>query len=174
MRKPDFEDFRKLLDQQAEIFRSPKPSDVLVQAYWQALTDVPIEAVQRCGALHLKRGKFFPKPVELRPKDIPPYENTGPGPTFEADQRRSIALWDERLRVDPARAKWHLLCAYLARTDCEDPASIVYAERIAFCRAAAHRLLAEFGPLGPVADTHCMHAASRLLGGASIHAGVVA
>ena len=105
MRKPDFEDFRKLLDQQAEIFRCAKPSDVLVQAYWQALTDVPLEAVQRCSALHLKRGKFFPKPFELRPKDWTPASGPYAAQSFAADLERLAgvpareAIGDRELRT---------------------------------------------------------------------------
>ena len=95
MQRPDFPEFRTLLETQAAIFRAPAPTDVLVEAYWNALRDVSLAAVKACASIHAKRGKFFPKPFELRPKDWTPASGPYAAQSFAADL--------ERLAVSPAR-----------------------------------------------------------------------
>lgn len=165
MLKPDFAEFRALLDRCAAVYGKKPPDDALVQTYWIALRDVSLGAVTACANLHLKRGKFFPKPAELRPKSEMPSEPTRSDGSFEAAVARNVRNWEIQLRECEALAKWHLLGAYLARVDLEDPSSTIYAERMNFCRDAAQRLLTQFGPEWCRRDPHCMHAASRLLGG---------
>lgn len=41
--------------------------DDLVQIYWSALKDIPFELFKAILRSYIKRGKFFPKPAELRP-----------------------------------------------------------------------------------------------------------
>lgn len=41
-------------------------SDVRAEAYFGALDDLPMERVEHAATEWIKRGKFFPKPVELR------------------------------------------------------------------------------------------------------------
>lgn len=87
MHKPDFEPFRTMLDSLAQIFGKPKPDDLKVQTYWRALRDLPIELVQRGVEHHTRYGKFFPKPVELRPRD----EKPGSGPASDAALKAAAA-----------------------------------------------------------------------------------
>lgn len=69
MMRHEMPELRTLLDEHAEIFRIPKLTDGALQAYWNALSDVPFPAVKAAAGTHLRKGKFFPKPAELRPKD---------------------------------------------------------------------------------------------------------
>lgn len=165
MVQDDFDQFAGLLKQLSESF-SKKLTDELTQAYWKALKDLPLIVVMRAAETHARYGKFFPKPVELRPKDAP--KEGRADPDFDAAVKRNIANWDERLRQDPHRAKLMLLAAYVARIDVtEEPGSIAYEERMAFARGAARRLdLASHA----CDDSHMMHTASRLLGGHTIMA----
>ena len=41
-------------------------SDLRAEAYFVALCDIPIEALERAGLRHMRESRFFPKPVELR------------------------------------------------------------------------------------------------------------
>jgi hypothetical protein len=42
---------------------SPKPT---VKAYWHQLKDLPIDLLEQAFIAYPKRGKFFPKPAEIR------------------------------------------------------------------------------------------------------------
>lgn len=83
MHRPDFDRFRELLNALAGIFGKKPPDDLQVQAYWNALRDLPLELVEQGVKHHTRYGKFFPKPVELRPKD----GQTGSGPALDTAYR---------------------------------------------------------------------------------------
>lgn len=38
----------------------------LLEIYWDALRDIPLREIQDCAAEHIRTGKFFPKPRDLR------------------------------------------------------------------------------------------------------------
>lgn len=57
--------FAKVLYVLGDVFNEPV-SDVRAEAYCKALSDLPIEAVERAGAAAITACKFFPKPIELR------------------------------------------------------------------------------------------------------------
>lgn len=105
MHATDRDEFLALLDQLAEVFGKPKLDDVKSQSYWRALRDLPLETIRRAAETHQRFGKFFPKPVELRPRDDKP--PTEMSPKHEAELRAAIAYnratWDELRRVDPER-----------------------------------------------------------------------
>lgn len=170
MHKADYLDFGNLLDQLARLYGRDALEDEDCQLYWAALRDIPLEAVKACALIHQKRSKFFPKPAELRPKGDTPREVIHDDGKLAAAERVNVRNWEEQLRENEPLAKWQLLSAYLARTDNVDPGSIVYEERMRFCRTVARRLLEQFGHQWCVANPHCMHAASRLLGGKYISA----
>lgn len=69
MHRPDFDEFRELLNSLSTTFSKPMLDDVAVQSYWNALKDQTLESVKRQAVYHTRYGKFFPKPVELRPRD---------------------------------------------------------------------------------------------------------
>jgi hypothetical protein len=109
--KPDFAEFRALLDRLALIlgpgdWKDPqtktkldKPPDDVVEAYWSALRDLPLEMFRRCVESHLKRGKWFPRPFQLRPKD-----DAGDRLALSASAARSSHLaMMESARLEPGR-----------------------------------------------------------------------
>jgi hypothetical protein len=67
--RPDFDEFRAVLNTLSTTFGKPQLDDVTVQAYWNALKDQTLESVKRQAAHHTRYAKFFPRPVELRPRD---------------------------------------------------------------------------------------------------------
>ncbi|MEY4760666.1 MAG: hypothetical protein RLZZ200_522 [Pseudomonadota bacterium] len=95
MHTPDFDRFRALLDTTAGLFNRDKLEDAMVQAYWNALRDLPIEIVEACAKSHQRHGKFFPKPFELRPKDEKPRQDLpdgGPARNHVRDYWRSCIV----------------------------------------------------------------------------------
>ena len=124
MMRHEMQDLRKLLDEHAEIFRIPKLTDGALQAYWNALSDVPFPAVQGCAANHLRKGRFFPKPAELRPKDWATTPKPFVRQEFDSDLERLAgvparqALGDRELR-----AKLDARLAYLTSGPNETAAS---------------------------------------------------
>jgi len=130
----DRDEFLALLDQLAEVFGKPKLDDLKSQSYWRALRDLPLATIRRCAETHQRFGKFFPKPVELRPRDDkPPIEVS---PRHEAELRVAItynrATWDELRRKEPERYGYEHGMAVAARAIATtDPGSPVYAQALA-------------------------------------------
>lgn len=71
MHQGDFEAFTKVMSRLAVVY-SKKLNDELVQGYWMALKDQSLTTIEDCANKHSRYGKFFPRPVELRPKDDKP------------------------------------------------------------------------------------------------------
>lgn len=99
----DVKAFNETLDRLAVVF--PKElSDQTRTVYWEALKHVDIRVVRECAKRHESFGKFFPKPVELRPKDDkPPLPIAGDASGKDA-LARCVRNLDELKREDPA--KW--------------------------------------------------------------------
>lgn len=160
----EYTEFEAVLKKHAQVY-SKKLTDELVEGYWAALKDLSLPTFARCADNHLRYSKFFPKPVELRPKDDAP-SNIKEDKDFKAAVAQNIRNWNERLRVDPLHTKWLLLEAYVARVDVtEQPDSPFYAERMTFARDVAQRLIAESGYAYAGMDKRILFAVSRLLGG---------
>jgi hypothetical protein len=158
MYQPDMDGFRSLLDAQALLFGRDKPDDLLLQAYWQALKDLPLETVKACAAIHAKRGKFFPKPAELRPKsDRPDRDMAAERAHFATSCKSAERKWNEALKADPERTRWRLLESYVAsienRFHPDDPA---FDERMSIARGDFDRLLGRSG--GPERLRSCIEA----------------
>lgn len=131
MHQPDFEEFRKLLDELAKLFGKPKPDDETTQIYFRALSNLPFDAVRRAANHHERYGKFFPKPVELRPKtDKAPTEETPESRAkFEAALRYSTETWQIRFKDDPELSRLDFAIARAARIEVtEHESSPQYAE----------------------------------------------
>lgn len=71
MHPADFDGFTAVMGQLASVY-GKKLDDVTVQGYWRALKDRPLSSVSSLADKHMRYGKFFPKPFELRPKDEKP------------------------------------------------------------------------------------------------------
>lgn len=169
MRAEEFESFKGELKQLCATLGKAY-TDALGEAYWRSLRDVALDEVQA----HVERILLnataetkFPKPNSLRN-----------APRREAPTREDAKNYDLRQRslemrlaeLEPLHA-WHLLDSYLARVDVEEEAgSVFHVERFAWCQLEAKKLYDKHGPKWCVADPHCMHVASRLLGGEVINA----
>jgi len=145
-------------------------TDALGEAYWRALRDVDLDEIQA----HVERILLnataetkFPKPGQLRKKQRVAEGAASSGDSIQLRQRSLAMRMDD---ATPLEA-WHLLDSYLARVEVEeDPESLFYAERFSWCKAQAELLLKNHGQKWCVYDSHCMHVASRLLGGEVINA----
>lgn len=98
MHQADFDSFASVLGKLATVY-GKKLDDELVQAYWSALKDQTLSAIIDLSMKHMRYGKFFPKPVELRPKDSrdKPMEHSS---SNKAEERAMRRLEDQR-RTDP-------------------------------------------------------------------------
>ncbi len=147
----EFEEFSEALKVLESVF-GKKADDCLVRLYWTALRDLPLEAVKSGIARHVRYGKFFPKPAELRRADDKPRSDL----TLSADARRSthIALielaeqdaangylrgalalnastWRERRAEDPELGELEYRLARVGRILAVDPPdSPQYAEAV--------------------------------------------
>lgn len=111
MIKADLPEFQLLLDRCARVLgpladwidpetkaKLTRPPADVVDAYWSALKDLPLDVFRRSIESHLKRGKWFPRPFQLRPKD-----DGGDRMPLSADGTRSCHLaMLELARTDPA------------------------------------------------------------------------
>lgn len=62
------ERFDAIMLELTEIF-GKKLDEVMRRRYFEVLRDVPVEAFERMAREHMKEGKFFPKPRDLRPRE---------------------------------------------------------------------------------------------------------
>lgn len=67
----DFAEFEQLMQRFEKIF-GKRLDDETVQLYFNSLREIPLSVVRRKAEDYLKRAKFFPKPVDLRPKEDGP------------------------------------------------------------------------------------------------------
>jgi hypothetical protein len=109
----EFPEFESIIRKHAQVF-GKKLTDDLVQGYWVALKDVSLPTVIRCADNHLRYSKFFPKPMELRPRDDAP-SSVKEDRDFKAALAQNIRNWEERFRTDPVEARKLLQAAYDAR-----------------------------------------------------------
>lgn len=142
MQAAEFGEFDALLKQLGEVF-AKKITDEFAKSYWQSLKDQSLGSVRRHAETHMRYGKFFPKPFELRPKEEKPKlaDTTKAERDFQAAVEQNIGNWDERLRSNPLQTKYMLLDAYVARVNVEEhPGSIAYAEKMAWVGQVRERL----------------------------------
>lgn len=145
MHATDRDEFFALLDQLAEVFGKPKLDDVKSQSYWRALRDLPFATIRRCAETHQRFGKFFPKPVELRPRDDkPPMEAS---PRHEAELKAATdytrRTWDELRARDPERYAYEHGMAVAARAMATtDQHSPIYAQALSEYRYHSDQRLA--------------------------------
>lgn len=66
MQITDLREFNKILDQLGMLFGKP-PDDEIRRVYFEALKAYPLAAIRERATDHMAKGKFFPKPAELRP-----------------------------------------------------------------------------------------------------------
>lgn len=135
----EFAEFEELLRKHSQVF-SKKLTNEMVQGYWDALKDLSLGTIKRCADNHLRYSKFFPKPMELRPRDDNP-KSVKEDFAFKASLVECMRHWDDRIAADPIVGRRLLLAAYAARTDfaCV-PGTEEHADRLQFIRDAAARI----------------------------------
>lgn len=98
MHQGDFEGFSALMSRVAAVY-SKKLDDNTIHGYWTALKDQSLVTITELANTHTRYGKFFPKPIELRPKDDKP-EPTPDG-KFEAGEQRALENLEDLRRSSP-------------------------------------------------------------------------
>ena len=91
----DFVRFEKAV-RGLEFTYAKKISDEAMQQYWRALRDLPFDQVSERIQTHIRYSKFFPKPVDLRPREGRPKEVIQDGALAEGERRSAVNL--EELR----------------------------------------------------------------------------
>lgn len=104
MQVGDFDEFDALLKQLSEVF-GKQLTDTLARSYWEALKDLPLPTICRYADKHIRHGKYFPKPYELRPReDVKGDESPAAKAAHDEALRYNRETWDELFRKEPARA----------------------------------------------------------------------
>lgn len=99
MQLPEVEKFNQLLEELAGVF-GKKFDDKLEGRYFEALKDLPFATVERCAREHIKHGKYFPKPRDLRPKrEREASDSDERGPRGKFPELYSAEWWTERTKV---------------------------------------------------------------------------
>lgn len=120
---PEFESQLKILE---NIFGKVL-DDSAVKAYWFALKDQPLEKFKSFVQKHIRRGKFFPKPGELRAKDDVPLERDAKmDADFKSGELRTARNLEAIRRDNPksweAEVRLRKLDRVIATTHEEHPA----------------------------------------------------
>lgn len=72
----------------------------LLKLYWVALRDLPLEAVKAGIERHVRYGRFFPKPSELRRPNDGPRDDQGLSPSARRSVHIALLEFGEK---DPAK-----------------------------------------------------------------------
>jgi hypothetical protein len=68
MQTSDLPIFEEIIKRLEKVF-GKEIDDETMEAYWGALKDQPLAMFRKLADHHIRNGKFFPKPFELRPKE---------------------------------------------------------------------------------------------------------
>lgn len=142
----DYDRFLAALKTFAAVFGKTL-SDEQVQVYWKALQDRTIEQIERKLQDYAKRGRFFPKPRDLRPIE-PDVEKIESNPAAEARFKALIAEntanWNALIAKEPIHRKLLLADALWARyTVAADQGGVFMAEKYAWLRGRIRELITE-------------------------------
>ena len=93
--------------------------DEQVKFYWNALQDRPLADVEHRMSDYAKKGKFFPKPRDLRPfegdADVQGKKNIEEDGPYQDALKWNKRGWAEKLAANPAETKLELAEALWAR-----------------------------------------------------------
>lgn len=146
MTSDDYERFVTILQNLADVY-GKKLDDAQIKFYWNALKDRPLADIELRAEKYGQKGKFFPKPRDIRPNEAfteVVEESAESKRRFEQLNRESEAVWNERLRADPLKAKLQLAAALAARYSVEaDQGSTILAEKREWLRGRRLELLKE-------------------------------
>ena len=100
----DYAEFEAMMRRFEKIF-GKAIDDETMQLYFGALREVPLNVVRKKAEEYLKRAKFFPKPVDLRPKDDAPVRDVAMDAAFADGVARCIRNLEELRLRDPIKWK---------------------------------------------------------------------
>lgn len=116
----DFDRFSKLMGQLASVY-GKRLDDGQVQWYWDALKDRDIADIERRANEYSRKGKFFPKPVNLRPfegdADDQSRKSLSEDAAYQAALKHNEKGWAEAIASDPLMGRINASLALLARYD---------------------------------------------------------
>ena len=99
MHQNDYDAFAALLGKTAKVF-GKKIDNEIVESYWKALKDQSLTTVTMLAERHIRTGKFWPKPFELRPKDVVSPETNDDG-KFKEGEERAMRRLEELRQANP-------------------------------------------------------------------------
>jgi hypothetical protein len=91
MQQTDRAKFCQVITSLAAAFRV-QAEPALIEGYWAALEDLPLQAVEKASTTALRESDFFPRPVELR-------RRANAGPPGEATAEAAGFAWAELMRL---------------------------------------------------------------------------
>lgn len=132
MNSGDYDRFKAALEVCGKVYGHAL-DNAQVAFYWDCLEDRPIDDVEKRMKAHAQRGKFFPKPRDLRPLEAYTERtetDVSKDHKFQQGQAFNRETWRRALAADPQAAKLALCVALWARYSVEsDPGSPVLAAR---------------------------------------------
>src|ERR1043165_3410983 len=102
MTSDDYEQFVEILRNLATVY-GKKLDDGQIKFYWNALKDRPLKDIERRAEAYGTKGKFFPKPRDIRPIEATAEvveESAESKRRWEQAEREIAAAWDQRLKED--------------------------------------------------------------------------
>lgn len=117
MNSADYDRFRIALTTAAAVY-GHKLDDAQMRFYWDCLADRPIDDVEKRLRTHAQRGRFMPKPRDLRPLEAyseAPEPNLAKDAKFQQGQTFNRETWRRAVESDPEAARRALAEALWAR-----------------------------------------------------------
>jgi len=111
----EFTEFESMMRRFEKIF-GKSIDDETMQLYFNSLREVPMGILRKKAEEYLKRAKFFPKPVDLRPKDAAPVRDAADDAAFKQAEEQAIRNLEELRARDPD--EWMRRVAVSKGSDC--------------------------------------------------------
>jgi len=111
----EFTEFEAMMRRFEKIF-GKSIDDETMQLYFNSLREVPMGILRKKAEEYLKRAKFFPKPVDLRPKDAAPVRDAADDAAFKQAEEQAIRNLEELRARDPD--EWTRRVAVSKGSDC--------------------------------------------------------
>lgn len=111
----EFTEFEAMMRRFEKIF-GKSIDDETMQLYFNSLREVPMGILRKKAEEYLKRAKFFPKPVDLRPKDAAPVRDAADDAAFKQAEEQAIRNLEELRARDPD--EWMRRVAVSKGPDC--------------------------------------------------------
>ena len=111
----EYNQFEALMQRFEKIF-GKSIDDETMKLYFDSLREIPLGIVRKKAEEYLKRAKFFPKPVDLRPKDAAPVRDAADDVAFKAAEEQAMRNLEELRARNPE--EWMRRVAMSKSWDC--------------------------------------------------------